>query len=136
MGTPEKTLKTASSITMSVTIAASYDAAFDYVSNGRLLPEWANGFILKVREDGGRLFATTPMGEMPLRVISDRESGIVDNVIGETRFRGRLIPNGEGLDYVFTLQQPPQMPKEAWEKEGVAGLRKELDNLKRVLESR
>ncbi len=126
----------AASVTLSVTIDAPYDTAFDYVADGRRLAEWSTGFIFAVKEQGADLVASTPYGDLPLRVIADRESGAVDNVIGDARYRGRLIPNGRGVDYVFTLHQPPNMPDEAWERDGIQGLRQELENLRKVLESR
>lgn len=127
---------TGKSVTLSVTMEAAYDAAFDYLSDPRNLPEWSVNFVTEVRGEGNRLVATTPMGEVPVGVRGDRELGVVDVVLGGRPFAARLVPNGGGCDYSFTLQKPPGMPDEAWEGEGVPGLREELDALKGVLESR
>ncbi len=126
--------RTARSVTLSVTIDAPYEVAFAYLSDGRHAAEWAINFLKEVREADGGLTVVTPFGEQPYIVRADLETGVVDQVIGDTTSAARLVPNAEGVDYLFTLQQPAGMPDDAFDG-GVRGLREELDTLKNILES-
>lgn len=95
------------SVTLSVTMDVAYDAAFNYLEEPRNLPEWAINFVTEVRVERDQLVAVTSMGEVPVGVRSDRELGVVDGIFGGHPFPARLVPNGEGCDYLFTLHQPP-----------------------------
>ena len=128
---------TARSVTLSVTIEVPYEVAFDYLSDGRHASEWGINFVRGVKDSpGGGLMMVTPFGELPFRVRADRETGLVDHIVGEGLLPARVVPNGHGVDYMITLQQPPNMPDEAFDTEGVPGLREEMDTLKKILESK
>lgn len=128
---------TARSVTLSVTIEVPYEVAFDYLSDGRHASEWGVNFVLGVKDSpGGGLTMVTPFGERPFSVRADRETGLVDHIVGEDVFPARVVPNGHGVDYMITLQQPPNMPDEAFDTEGVPGLREEMATLKKILESK
>jgi hypothetical protein len=124
------------SVTLSVTIDAPYDAAFDYLSDGSNAAAWGVNFVKEVKETPSGLAMVTPFGEFPFRVRADRETGVVDHVVGEALYPARLVGNADGVDYMFTLQQPPEMPDDAFDAYGIPGMREELDTLKRILESR
>ncbi|MCI0633832.1 MAG: hypothetical protein L0206_07960 [Actinobacteria bacterium] len=128
---------TVRSATLSVTIEVPYDVAFDYLSDGRHAAEWGINFVRGVKEASeGGLTMVTPYGDQPFRVRADRETGIVDHFVGDDFFPARVVANGEGVDYTITLQQPANMPDEAFDGEGVPGLREEMETLKKILESK
>ncbi len=129
-------LKTYTSVTLSVTLDVAYDSAFDYLVNPYHLPEWSINFIKQVQEVNGLPIAMTQMGDVPVVIKNDRQTGVLDIILGSVPSPTRLIRNGEGCDYLFTLHQPPNMPDVVWENEGVPGLREELDTLKVVLEGK
>jgi hypothetical protein len=129
--------KIRNSVTLTVSIDRPYESVFDYLSDPKNDPAWAVNFIKAVKTAGGKTVAVTPMGEIPLEVRSDRRTGVIDKVFGgRVVVPTRVVKNGGGADYVFTLHQPDDMPDEAWEGHGVPGLREELDTLKRILEGR
>jgi hypothetical protein len=92
--------------TRSISIAAPPSAVLDFVGDPRTLPRWAPAFTGTMepdgehwRIDGGRL--------VDVRV--SRERGTVDIVAAADPRRGafsRVIANGEGSEYLFTLQFP------------------------------
>jgi Polyketide cyclase / dehydrase and lipid transport len=92
--------------TRSISIAAPPSTVLDFVGDPHTLPRWAPAFTRTVepegehwRIDGGRL--------IDVRVA--RERGTVDLLAADDPRRGafsRVIPNGDGSEYLFTLQFP------------------------------
>jgi polyketide cyclase/dehydrase/lipid transport protein len=96
--------------TRSTSIAASPDAVLDYVGDARTLPEWAPAFTGSVRPEGE--YWRVDAGLIDLRV--SRERGTVDIVAADNPARGvytRVVPNGEGSEYLFTQFFPDGMPE-------------------------
>ncbi|MEW6684206.1 MAG: SRPBCC family protein [Nitrospirota bacterium] len=123
-----------------ITIRATPNAVFDFVANIETLPQWAVVFCQKLRRDGSRWIVTTPGGEMTLRYASDPRSGVVDmytSVAGgeEDVAYSRVIPNGDGSEYVFTFFQTSDISDQDFARMGAA-LKKELGVLKGLLEKR
>jgi hypothetical protein len=125
-----------------VEIAASQDAAFQYIADPGRLPEWTHAFR---SASNGRAIMATPRGsvEVGLRVESNRAGGTVDwimtfpdGTVG--RAFSRLIDLGNRTLYSFVLMAPP-VPLEqlegALEEQGKV-LREELATLQRVLSKR
>jgi hypothetical protein len=95
-----------SASTRSVAIAAPPAAVLDVVADGARLPEWAPGFAPKVRADGDLWVIESGGGEVNIHVRTDRESGTVDFLAAADERIGaftRVIPNGEGSEFLFTL---------------------------------
>ncbi len=123
--------------TQTISINAEYEKAFDYISNPLTQKEWAVNFMKDVKEVENGFIAVTPFGEMPLEFSSDRKTGTIDIVLGGGEpIPTRLIKNGNGCEYMFTLFQPNGMPDVIWEKEGISGLMEELEVLKSILENK
>ncbi|RMG28211.1 MAG: hypothetical protein D6730_05860 [Bacteroidetes bacterium] len=121
--------------TQTVSIHADYDQAFDYLSNPMNQKEWAINFIRDVRQTDEGFIAVTPFGEAPLAFFCDKQTGVIDILIGGGEpIPTRLIKNQTGCEYVFTLFQPQGMPEPAWEHEAIPGLIEELQTLKSILE--
>ena len=128
-------MTTAHSITLTTTLDVPFQTAFAYLADPRNQAEWAVHFIKAVREEGGLVLATTPMGEMPLRVASAVELGVLDIQLGDgPAIPTRLVPNGGGCEYIFTLGKPPGMPDDVWTNVAIPNMREELDLLKKRLE--
>lgn len=123
--------------TQTITINAEFNTAFDYISNPLTQKEWAINFIKDVKSVNNAFVATTPFGEMPLKFKTDKETGVIDIIIGDGEpIPTRLIKNEKGCEYMFTLFQPKGMPEFVWKNEGIPGLTEELNKLKSILENK
>jgi hypothetical protein len=127
--------------TDSVRIEARPEDVFAFVADPRRLPVWAIGFAKAIREEASGWIVTVGSGaEVPIRVDSDPGRGTVDFFLAsgegtDVPAMTRVMANGDGAEYVFTMFQPPGMPDEAFAGQ-VAELRRELVVLKAHLESR
>jgi uncharacterized protein YndB with AHSA1/START domain len=104
----------------SITIAAPPATVFGYVADARNLPEWAPVFATAVRPDGDRWIVTNDAGEFPVLVRASAEHGTVDVVSAADDARGaftRVLPNGEGAEYQFTLFFPDGTDEAAVERQ-------------------
>lgn len=124
--------------TQTTTIDSVPDQVIDFVADPQKLPSWAIGFALSVREEGGRWIVTSPQGEVTIRIEVDRDLGTVDYLMSpapgvEVVANSRVLPNGDGSEYVFTQFQPPGMPDELFDHQ-VDTLGRELGILRKALE--
>jgi hypothetical protein len=90
--------------TRSISIAAPPSAVLDFVGDARTLPRWAPAFTRTVEPDGEH-WRIDGGGLVDVRV--SRERGTVDIVAADDPRRGafsRVIANGEGSEFLFTLQ--------------------------------
>jgi hypothetical protein len=91
--------------TRSISIAAPPSTVLDFVGDARTLPRWAPAFTRTVEPDGAHW--RIDGGLVDVRV--SRERGTVDIVAADDPRRGafsRVIANGAGSEYLFTLQFP------------------------------
>lgn len=105
--------------TQTVTIPASSLEAFAYLAEPENLPRWAVGFARGIRRDGEGWVVQTAQGEMPIRYVTDEERGTIDFHMTvapgvEIVAYSRILPNGEGAEYLFTQFQFPGMPDEVF----------------------
>lgn len=124
-------VKLQNTTTRYVSIGASYDKVFDYLTNPLLYKEWSTNFISDVTLKNDEYFAVTPMGKVKFVVKGDRTTGNIDLFFGDAPFPipTRLLRNADGVTYLFTLFQSDGMPDVAW-KPGIVGLIEELEILK------
>ncbi|WBQ03529.1 SRPBCC family protein [Kribbella sp. CA-293567] len=102
--------------TRSITIAAPPETVFDLVSNPVTLPDWAPGFARTVRPDGNHWVVENAQGEARIRFETSRDQGTVDLGPADAPSPGaftRVLPNGTGSEFQFTLLFPPDTPEEA-----------------------
>ncbi len=93
----------------SITIAAPPATVFGYVADARNLPHWAPEFARAVRPDGDRWIVSQGDVEFPIVLRASAEHGTIDLLSAADRDRGaftRVLPNGEGAEYQFTLLFP------------------------------
>jgi uncharacterized protein YndB with AHSA1/START domain len=89
--------------TRSISIQASPETVLDVVGDARSLPRWAPRFARTIWADDGHWVLN---GEARIDVRVAREHGTVDIVSVEDPRRGafsRVVPNGAGSEYLFTL---------------------------------
>jgi uncharacterized protein YndB with AHSA1/START domain len=103
-------------LTQSISIAASPQDVFDLVADPYALPSWAPGAARTVRPDGDHWILENDQGETRIRVRASRDHGTVDLLSAEDPRQGvftRVLPNGEGSEYQFTLLLPAELADEA-----------------------
>jgi len=105
-----------SSHTRSIAIAASPETVFDLVSDPTAFPRWAPGFARSARPAGDHWIIENDQGEARIVVRSSREHGTVDILSADDPGQGaysRVLPNGTGCEFQFTLQFPSDAPQDA-----------------------
>jgi hypothetical protein len=131
--------------TLSVTIDAPFEQVVGDLADPATHPEWATQFFAgpaERRPDGTYTVDVPSMGGTArMSVDVDADRGVVDLYLapGDAPFGPalpiRVVPNGDGVDVLFTLARFPGMTDEQWQG-GLVGMRHELENLKARLESR
>jgi hypothetical protein len=125
--------------TKSIAIRADRGKVLSFLADPRNLPRWAVGFAKSARETEQGWRVTTGGGqELGVRIATDPTLGVVDFHVSpapgvEGLAASRVIPNGDGVEYVFTQFQAPDMPDEAFTA-SVNALTHELTVLKALLE--
>jgi hypothetical protein len=95
--------------TRTIAIAAAPETVLGVVGDARRLPEWAPAFARAVRPDGEGWIVDNGDTEFPIRLRVAAEYGTVDVLAATEPPRGafaRVIPSGEGSEFLFTLSFP------------------------------
>lgn len=95
--------------TRTIAIAAPPEVVLSVVGDARRLPEWAPGFAHAVRPDGEGWIVDNGDAEFPIRLRVAAEFGTVDILAPTEPPRGaftRVIPSGEGSEFLFSLSFP------------------------------
>jgi hypothetical protein len=125
--------------TKTIAIHAPQQKVVEFLANPENLPRWAIGFARGVRRDGERwLVATQGGGEIGVRIAADPASGVVDFHMSpapgiEVLAASRVVPSGDGVEYIFTQFQDSTMTDEMFAK-SVQAVAHELTVLRALLE--
>lgn len=112
---------------------------YEFASNPENLPQWAAGLAKsEVRRDGDAWLATSPFGEVRIRFAEKNRFGVMDHDVElesgmVVHNPMRVVPNGGGSEFTFTLLRQPDMSDEQFEDDARA-VGKDLKALKDVLE--
>jgi hypothetical protein len=111
------TIELARAETRSVSIAAPPDAVLRVVGDPVRLPDWAPQFARSATPAGGdRWLIDNGETTFAIAVPVSPQHGTVDLISPATRTAGaftRVVPNGDGSEYVFTLLFPPGVTNDA-----------------------
>lgn len=123
--------------TQQVTIDVDHRHVFAFLADPGNLPKWAVGFCRAIRRDEDRWIAQTSQGDVAIRYVTDPDLGIIDFHIflgpeTEVTAFSRVLPNGDGSEYVFTQFQPSGMPDAVFEAQ-VRALTEELVVLRALM---
>jgi hypothetical protein len=124
---------------VSVYIARPPAEVYEFASDPRNLPRWAAGLARSaVRRDGDEWIADAPFGKVRLRFVERNSFGVMDHDVklesGVTiRNPMRVVPNGEGSEFVFTLIRRPGMSDGQFATDEAA-VQNDLKTLKHLLE--
>src|SRR5215831_1381816 len=124
---------------ISVYIARRPAEVYEFASDPRNLPRWAAGLARsEVRRDGDQWVADAPFGKVRVRFEQLNPFGVMDHDV--TLESGviihnpmRVVPNGEGSEFVFTLIRQPGMSDEEFARDRAA-VERDLHALKTRLE--
>lgn len=118
--------------THSLSLTASKERAFAFLSDIENLPKWATLFCRGLKRDaGGRYKVVTPQGEIFFRIEADARTGVVDMYGGPSEDRmaywpARVVERpGHGSLFIFTAMQYPGVSDDAFA-EQCAGLEQEF----------
>jgi hypothetical protein len=125
--------------TLSIAIQTSFDKAWNFITNLENLHLWTVDFALSTpRKTGDIYHVETPRGVIDLFVKSNRETGTIDFYFGKDGqyacSPSRLLPNDDGVLYIFTQFKPRDSAPGLFEKL-VSNVRQELQILKDRFES-
>ena len=122
--------------TRSISIAAAPSDVLAFLADPHNLPRWAPAFARSVSERDGQLRVDTGQGELPISVSVSRERGTVD-LLSATEPRvgafSRVLPNGDGSEYLFTLFFAPDADDTAVEAQ-MAVVDQELEAVRALCE--
>jgi hypothetical protein len=123
--------------TVTVTIDAPLVKVAADLADPTTHPEWATEFYAGPARPaaGGEFLAPVPMmgGEVRHRIDADIARGILDLYLAPQELPPipvRLVPNGDGVDVLWTLARFPGVSDHAWQ-QGLAAMARELQALKR-----
>lgn len=110
-----------------------------FASDPGNLPRWAAGLARsEVRPDGDAWVAEAPFGTVRIRFAAPNEFGVMDHDVeletGTTVHNPmRVVPNGDGSEFLFTLLRQPGMTDAQFENDAQA-VAEDLQALKALLE--
>ena len=126
---------------ISIYIARPPAEVYEFASDPRNLPRWAAGLARsEVRRDGDEWIADAPFGKVRVRFVQPNSFGVMDHDVtlesGVTIHNPmRILPNGEGSEFVFTLIRQSGASDEQFAQDKAA-VESDLKTLKGVLESK
>jgi hypothetical protein len=112
---------------------------YEFASDPRNLPRWAAGLARsEVRQEGDEWVADAPMGKVRVRFAERNAFGVMDHDVklesGVTVHNPmRVVPNGEGSEFVFTLIRRPGATDAEFARDKAA-VERDLKTLKDLLE--
>ena len=66
------------SVTETCVVSASIDDVFQFLSNIENLPKWSTKFVQKLIISNGKYKAITPIGEVFIKYVINKQAGLVD----------------------------------------------------------
>lgn len=128
--------------TLSIKIETSFERAWNFISNPENLHLWTVDFAIeKPEKNGDQYKVKTPRGVIDLFVKTNLEEGNIDFYFGRggnyasSSSRLLAIPGNGEIEYYFTQSEPKNASPGLFEKL-VSNVKKELEILKDILESR
>jgi hypothetical protein len=124
--------------TQSVTIAVRPEDVLAFVGDGENLPRWAIGFAKSVRRCESGWIVISGQGEIPTSIVVHEMPRTVDFRMEpahgvEATAYARVVPNGDGAEFIFTQMQQPGVPDEVFDQQ-VAAVGHELVAVRAMLE--
>ena len=109
------------SVTESCVILESKDTVFEFLSNFENMPKWSTQFVQQTKIINGKKKAMTPLGEVFVRIDSDKKSGVIDIYAGPSEsemnpaFLRVISFSNNSCGVTFTFFKWPQTTDQMWE---------------------
>lgn len=126
---------------ISIYIDCPTDLVYNFASNPENLPKWAVGLAsAELKKIGKSWIAEAPFGKVKITFADNNIFGIMDHDVElasglVVHNPMRVVPNGEGSEFIFTLLRQPNMTDEQFKADNQA-IQHDLKTLKRLLETR
>ena len=125
--------------TLSISIDAPYEAAYDFAHRPESFMQWAAGLATSLHRTRRGWVADTPEGEARVTFTARNAHGVLDHHVRlpgkpEIYIPLRMIRNGSGVEVSLTLLRQPDMTDEMFERDASL-VRADLETLKRLLEA-
>lgn len=114
---------------------------YEFASDPMNLPRWAAGLArAEVKRDGAEWLVEAPFGKARVKFAEKNNFGVLDHDVilesGVTVHNPmRVVPNGKGSEFLFTLIRQPGMSDEQFAKDRQA-VEADLKALKQLLEGK
>lgn len=124
---------------LSIYIAVGPTEVYEFASDPRNLPRWAAGLARsQVKRDGDEWIVDAPFGKVRVKFAERNTFGVMDHDVtlesGVTVHNPmRVLPNGKGTEFLFTLIRQPGMSDEQFAKDKAA-VEQDLKTLRTLLE--
>lgn len=123
---------------LSVSIAASPAAVYEFASNPMNLPKWAAGLCKSTKKVDGAWFGEGLAGMVKIEFAERNHLGVLDHVVTlpsgqKVMVPLRVNPKGEGSEVVLTLIRTPGM-SDAQFAEDAKLIERDLAALKKAIE--
>lgn len=124
---------------VSVYIARKPADVYEFAADPRNLPRWASGLTRsEVTRDGDAWIVEAPFGKARVRFVERNSLGVMDHDVelssGVTIHNAmRVVPNGQGSEFIFTLIRQPGMSDTEFAQDKKA-VENDLKTLKDLLE--
>ncbi|WP_308364517.1 MULTISPECIES: SRPBCC family protein [unclassified Microbulbifer] len=125
---------------ISIYIDRPPEEVYGFASDPANLPQWAAGLASsRVEKEGDEWVADAPFGRVKIKFTERNPFGVMDHDVqlasGLTVHNPmRVMPNGEGSEFLFTLIRQPDMSEEQFA-EDRAAVERDLKALKDLLEN-
>ena len=112
---------------------------YEFASNPENLPSWAAGLTRsEVKKDGNVWVAEAPFGKAKIKFAETNRFGVMDHDVEldsgvVVHNPMRVVPNGNGSEFIFTLLRQPEMSEDQFADDAQA-VTKDLRTLKALLE--
>ncbi|WP_027328316.1 SRPBCC family protein [Marinimicrobium agarilyticum] len=112
---------------------------YEFASNPENLPRWAAGLASsEIKREGDSWVAEAPFGKVKIRFSGANRFGVMDHDVELesgliVHNPMRVVPNGDGSEFIFTLLRQPGMSDEQFS-EDASAVDKDLKTLKELLE--
>ena len=125
---------------VSETVSAPAETVYAFARKMENLPRWASGLASGIEKRDGEWFTDSPMGKVKVVMAAENPYGVLDHDVtlpnGVTVHNAlRVTPAGDGCVLTFILLRMPGTTQAVFEAD-VAHVRRDLQALRRVLESR
>ena len=126
--------------TLSVSIARPVEEVYQFVADPLNLPRWAEGLGATVRKSASGWIMDSAMGPVGLRFAPHNDFGVLDHWVTLESGTVVYVPmrvhaNGAHSEILFTLLRMPETSDATFAADA-AQVKRDLENLKRLLESR